>query len=51
MNEDVAQENFVQAVNWIRGHVSVHFTPALVENVLFELHRENCEDVISDNYQ
>jgi hypothetical protein len=51
MTEELAEEHFDKAVTWIRCHVNFNFNAALAENILCELHRENCEDVDSDNYQ
>jgi hypothetical protein len=51
LKEDQAQKHFEDAVMWISQRVSYQFTPVLAENILCELHRENCEDIDSPNYK
>jgi hypothetical protein len=51
LSEEVAEKHFEEAVSWISLNVGWNFTHALAENILCELHRENCEDTTSDNYQ
>jgi len=51
LSRDEAQKHFDEAVSWISGNVSYQFTPALAENILCELHREQCEDIESPDYK
>jgi hypothetical protein len=51
ISEEDAEKHFKQAVFWISLNVGYQFTHALAENILCELHRENCKDTTSDNYQ
>jgi hypothetical protein len=51
LSEVDAQKHFNDAVCWISGNVSYQFTHTLAENILCELHRENCEEPDSTDYQ
>jgi hypothetical protein len=51
LTEDEAQKHFKAAVSWIGRHVSYQFTSALAKSIICELHRENGDDIDSDDYQ